>query len=119
MSGPFASIEECVSFFGEMGVPIDVFRRVPSFNTERWELLRRSGRVLLGRFRRGRVRYVLDEDAPMYVAAYRSSGLSELDQRVLNVLASGEGWSTRQLLQELGLEKEELRDSLDRLDRGR
>ena len=115
--GPFASIEECIAFFGEMGMPIDIFRRVPTFDVRRWEELRRSGRILLGRFRRGRVRYVLSEDAPLYVSAYRATGLSELDQRILNVLASGEGMSTRQLLQELGVEKEELRDGLDRLDR--
>jgi ATP-dependent Lhr-like helicase len=115
--GPFASIEECISFFGEMGMPIDVFRRVPSFDLRRWEELRRTGRILLGRFRRGRVRYVLSEDAPLFVSAYRAAGLSELDQRLLNVLASEDGMSTRQLIRELGLEKEELRESLDRLDR--
>ena len=27
--GPFESIEQCVRFFGEMGMPLDIFRRVP------------------------------------------------------------------------------------------
>ena len=115
--GPFQSIEECVRFFGEMGMPVDIHRRVPSFDVGDWERLRTSGRLLLGRFRRARVRYVLDEDAALYVAAYRMAGLGEQDQRILNVIASYQGMSMRQLMSELGLEKEELKESLDRLDR--
>ncbi len=116
--GPFQSIEESVRFFGEMGMPIDIYRRVPSYSTKEFERLRTSGKLLLGRFHRGKVRYVLAEDAPLFVAAYRVAGLSQLDQRLLNVISSSpDGMSMRKLTSELGLGKEELRESLDRLDR--
>ncbi|MDD1767120.1 MAG: ATP-dependent helicase, partial [Methanomassiliicoccales archaeon] len=69
--GPFASIEGCIRFLGSVGDPLDLTHRVKDFSIDDWERLRRSGKVLLGRFLRGRVRYVLAEDAPMYVSAYR------------------------------------------------
>ncbi len=52
-NGPFASIEECVRFFGQVGMPVDVQRRVPSFSLEEWTRLRRGGRLLSGPFRPG------------------------------------------------------------------
>ncbi|MGD1061318.1 MAG: crosslink repair DNA glycosylase YcaQ family protein, partial [Methanomassiliicoccales archaeon] len=116
--GPFQSIEECVRFFGSMGMPIDIYRRVPSYSDEEFERLRTGGRLLLGRFQRGKVRYVLAEDAPLFVAAYRVAGLSQLDQRLLNVISSApEGMSLRRLTSEMGVQKDELKESLDRLDR--
>ena len=80
--------------------------------------MRRSGRLLLGRFLRGRVKYVRDIDAPAYVAAYRNPALKPLDLRVLDLIRySDEGMSLRQLLPVLGLTKEEVKESVDRLDR--
>ncbi|HUL39128.1 MAG TPA: ATP-dependent helicase, partial [Methanomassiliicoccales archaeon] len=117
LDGPFATEEECLRRLNECGMLLDIYRRVPSFDKARWEDLRSEGRVLLGRFFRGRVRYVLAEDAPLYVAAFRQSAITSFDQRVLDVLASYEGLSMRQLVQELGADKEEVKDSIDRLDR--
>lgn len=116
-SGPFRSIEECISFFGEMGMPFDIFSRVPGFDMGSWEELRESGRVLLGRFLRGRVRYVLEEDAPMYVSAYREAGLTDRDLTILGLIERYEGLSLRRLVALTDLGKERIKESLDRLDR--
>ncbi len=116
-NGPFASIEECVRFFGQVGMPVDVHRRVPSFSLEEWTRLRRGGRLLLGRFARGRVRYVLAADGPMYAAVYRNMPLTFLDEQVLSTLRETGGMSLRQLVAHTGMGKEEARESLDRLDR--
>ncbi|MDD1747735.1 MAG: winged helix DNA-binding domain-containing protein, partial [Methanomassiliicoccales archaeon] len=117
LEGPFSDEEECLQRLNEAGMLLDIYRRVPSFDKARWEGLRSKGRVLLGRFFRGRVRYILAEDAPLYVAAFRQSAITSFDQRVLDVLSSFEGLSLRQLVQELGADKQEVKDSIDRLDR--
>ncbi|MEM0449680.1 MAG: ATP-dependent helicase [Methanomassiliicoccales archaeon] len=117
LAGPFSDEVECLRRLGPTGLLLDIYRRVLDFDKKRWERLRSSGRVLLGRFLRGRVRYILAEDAPLYVSAYRQSGLTSFDQRVLEVLSSYGGLSLRQLVSEMGAEREEVKDSLDRLDR--
>jgi ATP-dependent Lhr-like helicase len=117
INGPFASIEDGLRYFGEAGQQLDLFRRVQQFDMDRWGRMRTDGTVLLGRFYRGRVRYILAEDAPMYVAAYRNAGLTSLDQRILDVLGAHGGLSMRGLVSLLGLDKEEVKESLDRLDR--
>ncbi len=116
-NGPFQSVVECVRFFGQVGMPVDVQRRVPSFSIEEWTRLRRSGRLLLGRFARGRVRYVLKEDGPLYAAAYRNMPLTFLDEQVLDTLRENEGMSLRQLVAHTGMGREETKETLDRLDR--
>ena len=115
--GPFETAEEALRFFSGAGLPIDIFRRLKLQDQERWEEGRKSGRILLGRFMRGRVRYVLEEDAPLFVSAYRNAALSALDQRILEVLSGYDGLSMRQLVTLLGLDREQVKDSLDRLDR--
>ncbi|MDD1743408.1 MAG: winged helix DNA-binding domain-containing protein, partial [Methanomassiliicoccales archaeon] len=117
LNGPFPSIEEGLGFLGEVGMQLDLFRRVKSFDMSAWARMRSDGRVLLGRFYRGRVRYILAEDAPLYIAAYRNAGLTSLDQRILDVLAAEGGLSMRGLVSVLGLDKEQVKESLDRLDR--
>lgn len=117
VAGPFGSIEECMRALGPVGDPIDVFRRVPGFTMEDWEALRRSGKILLGRFVRGRVRYVLAEDAPMYVLAYRDPSLSDSDMLVLELIRQRGSATLVKLCKEACLPKERARSSLDWLDR--
>ena len=116
-SGPFDSIEECVRCLGEIGIPFDVFSRVKDFDMREWERLRESGRILLGRFLRGRVRYIMADDAPMYVGAFRESGMTGRDMAIMDLLERNEGLSMRQLVSLTDLEKSQIKDSLDRLDR--
>jgi len=115
--GPFDGIEACLRFFGEVGTPLEVYWRVPGFDYTEWERLRREGRILLGRFLGGKVRYVLAEDAPMYVSAYRTPSLRERDRRILGLLDGYGGLSMRELNDILGMPKGELKEALGRLDR--
>ena len=86
----FASLDELFDCFGDVGMPLDAFYRVKDFRLKEWEEMRRDGRLLLGRFVRGRVRYVRAKDAPAYVAAYRNGPLKPLDEQVLGVIRSSE-----------------------------
>jgi ATP-dependent Lhr-like helicase len=114
----FRSIDELFENFGDIGMPLDAYYRVKGFQMKEWEAMRRSGKLLLGRFLRGRVKYVRAEDAPAYVAAYRNAKLKPLDLRVLDLIKGSEdGLSLRQLLPMLGVSKEEAKESVDRLDR--
>jgi len=115
--GPFSSIEECIRFLGSVGDPINLFHRVRDFTIEEWEKLRRSGKVLLGRFLRGRVRYVLAEDAPMYVSAYRTGAPVGADKRILDFIRQNDALGLLQLHEMTGAPKERLKSSLDWLDR--
>lgn len=116
--GPFDSIDDLFEVMGAIGSPLDAFHRVKGFKLSDWEELRRSGRVLLGRFMHGRVRYVRDDDAADLVALYRDGALTPLDRRVLDAVRSSEdGLSLRQLTAAIDLPKEQLKESLDRLDR--
>lgn len=116
--GPFDSIDELFDMLGTIGSPLDAFHRVKGFKLSDWEDMRRSGRVLLGRFMHGRVRYVRDDDAADLVALYRDGTLSPLDRRVLDIVRfSEDGMSLRQLTAAIDLPKEQLKESLDRLDR--
>ena len=115
--GPFASIEDCVRFFGSVGDPLDVFYRVSGFSMDDWEGLRRNGKILLGRFLRGRVRYVLADDAPMYVSVYRTGSPVGVDRRVLDFIRQNDALGILELHQMTGMPKEQLKSSLDWLDR--
>jgi ATP-dependent Lhr-like helicase len=78
--------------------------------------MRRDGRLLLGRFVRGRVRYVRAKDAPAYVAAY-ATPLRPLDERVRTSsverrrhVHSARSWRPSRP------HKDEVKESIDRLD---
>lgn len=117
LDGPFETIESCLKFLGGVGSPLDVYHRVPGFSLAEWERLRKSGKILMGRFHRGHVRYVLAEDAPLFVAAYRHQPLGQRDLEVLRAIESHEGISLRQLAKKLNMTKDQLKTIIDRLDR--
>jgi len=113
----YVGAEECVRNFGEMGLLYDIGRRVDGFRLEDWRLLRESGKVLNGRFLRSKVRYVLAEDAPMYVKAYRNLSPNDMDERVLQRIRDVGCASMRELAEHFPEGKEAIKESLDRLDR--
>ena len=115
--GPFRSIVECMRIIGEAGMPLDVFNRVDGFDVADWQEMRRNGELLLGRFMRGRVRYVLASEGPMYASMFRNSELSGLDNTILRELELSDGMSLRQLASSLEMDKEVLKEAVDRLDR--
>ena len=112
----FDSIEDFFAFFGSAGSEIDVYNRVKGFDLKRWYELRQSGELRLGRFIRGRVRYVPDADASKFYAL-RDEPVTHRDLELLDIL-SGLGKATmRQLVSETGWDKEEVKESILRLDR--
>ena len=112
----FDTIEDYFKFYGSAGSEIDVYNRVKNFSLEEWYKLRESERLLLGRFVRGRVRYVLAEDGGR-LAALRSPETTEADAELLSLI-EGMGQTTmRHLVTVTGREKTEIKESLQRLDR--
>lgn len=112
----FDTIREFFEFFGSAGSEIDVYSRVRNFDLKEWQDMRRSGEILLGRFMRGRVRYVLAEDADRY-AALAWDETEEGDEKVLATIERMGTATLRQLLSATGMEKDALKESIHRLDR--
>jgi ATP-dependent Lhr-like helicase len=116
----FDSIEDYFSRLFEAGMAYDFFNRLPSFDMEKWWDLRKNGTVLHGRFSHGRVGYVLAADAPLYVSAYRLEPLAPLDRDVLEFVTSHPGSTLSEVVEALSgsrLSRDELKESLDKLDR--
>jgi ATP-dependent Lhr-like helicase len=112
----FDTIKEYFDFHGSAGNELDVYNRVDDFNIEEWYEMRKTGEIQLGRFVRGKVRFVLKEDADRY-AAIRVDETAPGDEKVLSII-EGMGTATlRQLVAETGMEKDLVRDSVMRLDR--
>ena len=112
----FDTIEEFFGFFGSAGSEIDVYNRVASFDLRKWYAMREEGQIRLGRFIRGKVRYVLDDDASKF-AAIRNEPVTPQDEDLLGVIAGMERTTMRQLVSETGGDKDEIKEALMRLDR--
>ena len=112
----FGSIREFFRFYGSAGSELDVYSRVDGFDLSEWYAMRESGEILLGRFVRGKVRFVLREDADRY-AALRRQEYTQDDMKVLNMIAGMGKATMRQLLHETNMDKEALKQSILRLDR--
>jgi len=112
----FDTIEDFFKFYKSAGSEIDVFNRVENFDLEEWHRLRESGRMLLGRFVRGKVRYVLAEDGARF-ARLRREEITEYDRELLSRIESMGRTTMRQLVSEMESEKEEIKESIQRLDR--
>lgn len=112
----FDTIEGFFGFYGSAGSELDVFNRVEGFDLREWQALRESERILLGRFVRGKVRFVLSEDGDR-LASLRADESTDEDKKLLGAI-DGLGHATmRQLVAATGLDKEAVKDSLQRLDR--
>lgn len=112
----FKTIKEFFDFHGSAGNELDVYNRVENFDLDEWYRLRAAGEIQLGRFVRGRVRFVMKDDADRY-AAVRMDETSPEDLELLNLI-DGMGMATlRQLVAETGKDKDIIRDSVMRLDR--
>ena len=112
----FSSIEEFFEFYGSAGSPIDVYSRVGNFDIKKWEEMRTDGRLLLGRFMRGRVRFALAEDAAR-LAALRFDETEPGDDDVLKTIEHMGTATMRQLVNTLKGDKDAIKFSLYRLDR--
>ena len=111
------SIEEYFEKFGEAGMIYDIFQRVEDFDMEEFGDLRKKGEILLGRFVRGRLRYVLASDAPHYLGVYRKDRLDKYEleiMRVINKLGSG---TFQEIASASGFPPDIMREHFGSLDR--
>jgi ATP-dependent Lhr-like helicase len=115
---PLPSIKDYFIKFCTAGMILDVFNRVPSFSRGEWEALRCEEKIVSGRFLKGRVRYVREEDIPLFVSAYRDDSISEEDMLVLEKLKQMGKATSLEVIQELKLSRERGREIIERLDRG-
>jgi len=112
----FNSIEEFFKFYGSAGSVLDVFNRVNDFSMDEWTEMRRSGQLLLGRFVRGKVRYVLAEDGERYASVWNEP-LMPFDEVVLKHIESMGSATGRQIIASMDAGKDEVKESIMRLDR--
>ena len=113
----FSTIREFFEFYITATSELDVYSRVDSFSLSEWQRMRADGEIVCGRFARGRVRFMLREDAAKY-AYYRTDSTSPGDDAILECIASKpEGATLRDVVSDTGLPKEQVREAIIRLDR--
>ena len=112
----FGSIKEFFDFHGSAGSELDVYGRVEGFDIDEWNEMRRNGDIRLGRFVRGKVRFVMRDDADRY-AAIRTDETAPGDEEIMDLIGRMGTATIRQLAAVTGMEKEVLRESVTRLDR--
>jgi ATP-dependent Lhr-like helicase len=112
----FPDIRSFFEFYGSAGSELDVYNRVKDFDLDEWYSMRESGELLLGRFVRGKVRYVLKDEGDRY-AALRREEIQADDLKILSLIESMGRATTRQLVTATGMDKGALKDAVSRLDR--
>ena len=111
------SIREFFEKFGEAGMIYDIFQRVEGFRMEEFGEMRRRGEILLGRFVRGRLRYVLAEDAPYYLGAYRRAPLDRYEAELLRVVQKMGSGTYLEIAEASRFPPDAMREHFDSLDR--
>jgi ATP-dependent Lhr-like helicase len=114
---PLESVEEYFRKFGSAGMAYDIFHRVRDFDIEEFFELRRSGRLLLGRMVRGRVRYVLAEDVPAYLSVFRKGRLNKYEGSILSTVERMGAGTYQEIAEKAKLPPAIMREQFDSLDR--
>ncbi|MCU0851913.1 MAG: ATP-dependent helicase [Thermoplasmata archaeon] len=112
-----SSVREFFEKFGEAGMIYDIFQRVEQFDMEEFGELRKKGEILLGRFVRGRLRYVLSEDAPYYLGVYRKDKLDKYEAEIYRALEKMGSGTYQEIAEASGLPQDIVREHFDTLDR--
>jgi len=115
----FARLEDIRDYFykyGDAGMPFDVYKRVKDFSLDQWNEMRGKGEIVEGRFVRRRVRYVLEEDVPMYVGAYRNKELDEDEKKVFETIKDGRANTLREIKREVDLDNLKIKEIVKELD---
>ncbi len=103
--------------FGEAGMIYDVFQRVDGFSMQEFGELRERGEILLGRFVRGRLRYMLAEDVPYYLGIYRREALTKYEDAILNALRRIGKGTYQEIAEAADFPPDIMREYFDSLDR--
>ena len=112
----FRDIRSFFGFHTSVGWELDAYNRIDGFSLDEWYSMRKSGELLLGRFMRGKVRYVLKEDGDRY-ATIRHEDVTDEDRKLLGTIESMGRATLRDLLRVTGMDKTRLKESVARLDR--
>ncbi len=113
----FRSIEDFFAFYLTAGNELDVYSRVEGFSLDRWQQMRAEGKILLGRFARGRVRFMMAEDAARF-AYFRTDITQPSDAGLMErIEGSVSGLTMRELAAATGEDKEKVKEAVLRLDR--
>jgi ATP-dependent Lhr-like helicase len=116
----FSQVDTIDDYFDKFGIvtsPREIFTRCKNFKIEDWWRMINRGKILQGRFVRGRVCYIRKKDAGMYVDVYRTAPLNPIDIQVLKVIRKKKGATRYEIQNELGLRKTDVVDSIEKLDR--
>jgi ATP-dependent Lhr-like helicase len=115
--GQLEAIEEYLHRFGSVGMAYDLSQRVKNFDIEDFYELRRNGTILLGRFVRGRVRYVLAQDVPYYLSVFREGRLTKLERAIATAVERIGKGTYLEIAEEIGMPSPMMREAFDSLDR--
>ncbi|HLE55257.1 MAG TPA: ATP-dependent helicase [Thermoplasmata archaeon] len=110
------TIDDYFDRFLEVGMVLDLWNHASEFDYAEWLKRRKSGDILEGRFLNGRVRYVRAKDVPFFLSAFPRSPLTELEAKVLEAIRSGDGMDLYRLVAKLKVDKERVKEALDKLD---
>ncbi|MDH4122557.1 MAG: ATP-dependent helicase [Thermoplasmata archaeon] len=111
-----ASIDDYFEMFGEAGMLYDIYQRCPKMDPDEWISKRSKGKVLSGRFLRGRVRYVRAEDSPYFVSLYRKQEPSSFDNSVMRKIDELGSGSIFDLERAMSESRETIKGALEVLD---
>ena len=111
------SVREYFDKFGEAGMIYDIFQRVDDFDMEDFGELRQKGEILLGRFVRGRLRYVLAEDAPHFLGVYRRDRLDKYESEIVRTIDRLGSGTYQEIAEATGFPQDLMREHFDSLDR--
>jgi len=113
------SVAEYMERFMTASMSYDVYTRSKNFDMSSWWQMRSDGRLLHGRFVRGKVCFIKSEDAALFVSAYRTESLNDVDLKVIDLLRSSDekGISFESIVERSGLKKSIIKESIDKLDR--
>ncbi|MCU0860450.1 MAG: winged helix DNA-binding domain-containing protein, partial [Thermoplasmata archaeon] len=103
--------------YGEAGMAYDVFQRVPSFDHAGFGSMRASGDLVLGRFVRGRLRYVLADEAPAYLGVFRRSGPDKYEAQILKAVEALGSGTYLEVAAKVKFPPDTMRERFDSLDR--
>ena len=113
---PMEDIDEYFETFLEAGMVYDIFNHVHEFSFKKWLELRSKGKIIEGRFLRGRVRYIMAEDAPLFISAYPREPLTEFEEKVFGIISQGEGLDIDAITRRVGGDRTRVREAVNKLD---
>ncbi len=111
------SVREYLLRTGEAGMAYDVFHRVRPFSMDEFDSMRASGELMLGRFVRGRLRYMLAEDVPYYLGVFRRGRPNRFEERIFSELSKLGSATFQELSSALKFPPDAMREHFDSLDR--